>query len=448
LRLFRSLASRFTLASLLVLPAVLGLSGYMLDQAFQRSLTTAEKNRLNSQMYLLLGSIDISAGQPKLSQELNDPDFSRPGSGLYAWVHTPLGMQWQSPSVLFPTPSNLMPQVIEAGTQHFEEIRHSSQGRVFSLRFDVEWESKDGNLPIRLTIWRDSAIWNAELSTYRQQLGQWLGSLGIFIIFAQLLIMRWGLQPLKRLKDDIDKLRESSEQQLPGNYPSEIIPVTHSLNQVLANQSQQSERYKNTLNDLAHSLKTPLAVISGFAQQDPEFEKKLADPLRRMDEIISHQLNRASLGAKININHSIDLRQLCKRLITALGKVYGRDEKDFSLLIPADCRIQGEEADFMELMGNLLDNACKYGRRQVFVDAEEMDGQWVIRVEDDGPGVAGNQRQSILTRGQRADTANKGQGIGLAVAIDIVSAYSGSVEVGRSPILGGASFILTLPVQR
>ncbi|MBB6522957.1 ATP-binding protein [Pseudoteredinibacter isoporae] len=447
MRLFRSLASRFTLASLLVLPAVLGLSGYMLDQAFQRSLTSAEKNRLSSQMYMLLGSIDISDGQPKLSQELHDPGFSRPGSGLYAWIFTPEGMQWQSPSVLFPTPSDLKPERINAGKEHFQD-RIGDLGRVFSLSFDVEWESSDGNLPVRLIIWHDSTVWDAELRSYRQQLGQWLGSLGVFIILAQLLIMRWGLQPLKRLKSDIDKLRESPDEQLPGNYPSEIIPVTQSLNQVLANQTQQSERYKNTLNDLAHSLKTPLAVISGFAQQDPELEKKLADPLRRMDEIVSHQLSRASLGAKVNINRSINLRQLCKRLIAALGKVYDRDEKDFSLLIPADCLIQGEEADFMELMGNLLDNACKYGRRQVFVDAEEMDGQWVIRVEDDGPGVAGNQRQSILTRGQRADTANKGQGIGLAVAIDIVSAYSGSVEVGRSPILGGASFILTLPVQR
>lgn len=399
-------------------------------------------------MYLLLGSIDISGGQAKLSQELNDPDFSRPGSGLYAWVFTPEGMQWQSPSVLFPTPENLKPDNIVAGKQQFLELPHTSIGRVFSLSFDVEWENKDGNLPIRLTIWRDSTIWDAELRSYRQQLSQWLGSLGIFIIFAQLLIMRWGLQPLKRLKTDIDSLHESPGQQLPGNYPSEIIPVTHSLNQVLANQTQQSERYKNTLNDLAHSLKTPLAVISGFAQQDPELEKKLTEPLRRMDEIVSHQLSRASLGARVNINHNLDLRKLCKRLIKALAKVYDRDETDFSLLIPADCHIQGEEADFMELMGNLLDNACKYGRRQVFVDAEEMDGQWVIRIEDDGPGVAGNQRQSILSRGQRADTASTGQGLGLAVAIDIVSAYSGSVDVGRSPILGGASFILTLPVQR
>lgn len=419
----------------------------MLDQAFQRSLSTAENNRLNSQMYLLLGSIDISDGQPSLPEQLGDPDFSRPGSGLYAWIYTKNGMQWQSPSVLFDTPKSLNASDIQAGEEHFQELLETPLGRTFSLSFDIEWALSDGNLPIRVTIWHDSSIWGAELRSYRQQLSQWLGMLGIIIILAQALIMRWGLQPLKRLKIDLDQLQEEQQGQLPGGYPAEIQPVTNSLNQVLANQQQQSERYKNTLNDLAHSLKTPLAVISGVAQQDPELEKKLTDPLRRMDEIVSHQLNRASIGAKTNINQTIDLRRLCKRLIGALGKVYQRDDRDFSLLIPANCNIQGDESDFMELMGNLLDNACKYGSRQVFVDAEEVDSQWIIRVEDDGPGVAGNQRNSILDRGQRADTANKGQGIGLAVVIDIISAYNGSLEVGRSPILGGASFILSLPIQ-
>ncbi|MCV6615342.1 MAG: ATP-binding protein [Cellvibrionaceae bacterium] len=447
MRLFKSLASRFILASLLLMPLVLGLSGYMLDQAFQRSLSAAEKNRLNSQMYFLLGAINIKNGQPSLPHLLDEPDFNRPGSGLYAWVFTDKGLQWQSPSVLFDTPSQLSADNLEAGQQTFTELLETPLGRAFSLSFDVEWETGDNALPLRLVIWHDSNFWSSELRSYRQQLGQWLGILGIFIIIAQLLIMRWGLQPLQRLKRDLDHLKDSPDGQLPRDYPSEIIPVTRSLNLVLDNQQQQRERYKNTLNDLAHSLKTPLAVISGFAQQDPQLEQKLSEPLKRMDEIVSHQLSRASLGSKVNINQAIDLRKLCKRLISALTKVYQRQEQDFSLLIPPDCHIHGDESDFMELMGNLLDNACKYGERQVFVDAEKIDTQWVIRIEDDGPGVAGNHRNVILDRGQRADTASAGQGIGLAVVIDIISAYGGSLEVGRSPILGGASFILTLPVQ-
>ena len=418
----------------------------MLDQAFQRSLTTAEKHRLNSQMYLLLGAIEIVEGQPTLPGQLDDPDFSRPDSGLYAWVYTNSGLQWQSPSVLFETPNDVATNDIQAGEQKFQNLLGTPLGRAFSLSFDVEYEVASGALPIRLIVWHDSSIWTAELLSYRQQLGQWLGSLGIFIILAQLLIMKWGLQPLKHLKTDLDNIDEQINTQLADNYPAEIKPITRSLNQVLANQQQQSERYKNTLSDLAHSLKTPLAVISGYAQQDPVLESKLSEPLRRMDEIVSHQLGRASLGAKININQNIEIKPLCKRIINALAKVYNRDERDFSILIPANCFLHGDESDFMELMGNLLDNACKYGKRQVFIEVEEADTNLSIRIEDDGPGVAGNHRNSILQRGQRADTANKGQGIGLAVVIDIISAYGGSMDVERSQILGGASFVISLPM--
>jgi len=428
------------------MPVILGVSGYMLDQAFQRSLSTAEKYRLNSQMYLLLGAIEIVDGQPTLPEQLDDPDFSRPSSGLYGWVYTNDGLQWQSPSVLFPTPQKFDTSNIKAGEQKFNNLLGTPLGRAFSLSFDVEYEIAGEVLPIRLIVWHDSSIWSAELVSYRQQLGQWLGSLGIFIILAQLLIMKWGLQPLKHLKSDLDNLDENIYTQLADNYPAEIKPVTRSLNQVLANQQQQSERYKNTLGDLAHSLKTPLAVISGYAQQDPELQAKLSDPLRRMDEIVNHQLNRASLGAKVNVNQSIELKPLCKRIINALTKVYGREDRDFSLLVPANCFLHGDESDFMELMGNLLDNACKYGKRQVFIEVEENDANWIIRIEDDGPGVAGNRRNSILQRGQRADTANKGQGIGLAVVIDIISAYGGSMDVERSQVLGGASFVISLPI--
>lgn len=439
-----SLASRFVLASLVLLPLLIGLSGYMLDQAFQRSLITAEHDRLNSQVYLLLGALEIVDGQPQLPEQLHEPKFSQTDSGLYGWVFTRSQLQWQSPSVLFPTPVELDGTNIKGGQSEYKVMGVGNLGRVFSLSFDAEWELHDVTLPLRIYVWHDSSNYDGELSSYRQQLWQWLGSLGLGFLIAQLLIMRWGLQPLNRLKGDLDKLKDQQEPQLPSGYPAEIQPVTNSLNQVLASQQRQNERYKNTLGDLAHSLKTPLAVISGFAQQDPELQKKLQEPLQRMDEIVSHQLARASLGSKGNLNNAVSLQPLCQRLLGALEKVYRRSSGDFLLDIPPNCMVQGDDSDFMEMLGNLLDNACKYGRRQLIISAEQRGKSWFLYIEDDGPGVPELKRATILERGQRADTATAGQGIGLAVVIDIISAYGGSLQIDRSDRLGGACFTLSL----
>lgn len=432
------------MASLVFLPLLLGLSGYGLDQAFQRSLITAENDRLKSQVYLLLGALEIIDGQPQLPPPRTESRFSQADSGLYGWIFTRSQVQWQSPSVLFPTPVEMNGQNINAGQSSFMQMDTATLGKVFSLSFDVEWELDDTSLPIRIYVWHDTSNYNGELSSYRQQLWQWLGSLGLGFLISQLLIMRWGLLPLNRLKGDIDDLTDQQQPQLPGGYPAEIQPVTDSLNQVLSNQQQQGERYKNTLSDLAHSLKTPLAVISGYSQQDPELEKKLREPLQRMDEIVSHQLARATISNKGNLNKAVYLKPLIQRLLGALEKVYHRNRGDFLIDIPENCALQGDESDFMEMLGNLLDNAFKYGNRQVLISAERRGDCWYIYIEDDGKGVPELMRATVLERGQRADTAKAGQGIGLAVVIDIISAYGGSLQVDRSHRLGGACFTLSL----
>ncbi len=243
---------------------------------------------------------------------------------------------------------------------------------------------------------------------------------------------------------------EEGLQQLPGAYPAEIQPVTDNLNRVLRSERAQRERYRNTLSDLAHSLKTPLAVIRGQLENKQHISAEslahaIDEQVSRMSAIVDHQLRRASAQVtQANRSSSVQVKPLVERLARAMQKVYQSKSVQLRLDIGEHLVFHGDEADLMELLGNLIDNACKYGRHSVAISAQQQGRDLVVSVEDDGPGVEADVQQTILTRGARADTATPGQGIGLAVAVDILSSYGGSIDIFRSK-LSGAGFTIRIP---
>lgn len=444
-----SLQGRLFLATLILLPVFLSASGYLLDRAFQQNLRSSESAQLQTQLYILLGATEWQDGKLWLPDELPEPKFSAVDSDLYAQISN--GQQnilWRSLSQEYiDTPPPTDTQALHTGEETFAKIHSEDTVNhdYYSYRYDAIWETDQGKeQPLRFEIFHRTNEYNNKLRQYRQQLMLSLLLLSVGLISTQLIITRWGLQPLSLLARNLKNLSSNEAGQLEGHYPAEIQPVTDSLNHVLTTEKNQRERYKNTLGDLAHSLKTPLTVIQGELQnQSTQNNKVIEEQLQRMNDIIRHQLQRAVISSPNGLRNKTAVTPIIERLCAAMKKVY--QDKNLTIEINSDkaltCNFDSQ--DLFELLGNLIENACKYGRNHVRITTEKNEQSLIISIEDNGDGVPEEFQQDILKRGARADTARPGQGIGLSVATDIVSAYNGSIRCDKSD-LGGARFILEL----
>ncbi len=201
---------------------------------------------------------------------------------------------------------------------------------------------------------------------------------------------------------------------------------------------------------MAHSLKTPLAVLRGRVRgqiAEPELEQTLDEQLTRMEQVVSYQLQRAVSGQQRGLHRRTPLAPAAQRLASALQKVYRDKQVDFKASLAPDLEFPGEEQDLLELLGNLLENAFKYCHRRVRVSAHQEAQNLIITILDDGPGIPADERVRVLQRGQRLDSLQPGQGIGLAVAADIVESYGGKLEIEQAEDeMGGARFCLRLPL--
>lgn len=270
----------------------------------------------------------------------------------------------------------------------------------------------------------------------------------IYAGFALLLLWttRWGLGSLTRMQRQLDEIRQQRRSQLSQDFEQELLPLTSSLNELLANERQQTQRYQNSMNDLAHSLKTRLALIQATMAEEQlsnGARRNLDDQVQLMDQIIQYHLRRAVTGRQLLSNKGCDPVPVVQKLLATMAKVY--QHKRILLRFEHDDALSfaGEPDDLFELMGNLLDNAHKFAISEIHL-ALRQQAQWLqITLEDDGPGISPSQREQVLKRGVRADSSN-GQGIGLSVCSEIIASYQGAISISDSE-LGGACFTLLLP---
>ena len=450
-----SISARLLVASALLLPLFLGLTGFFLDNAFQRSLMAAEDARLRTHLYLLFSVAELpNIRTRKVNLEmptvLMEPDFERLNSGLYAYIYNEeKELIWRSNSAaLMDAPTNdrfaeqsTVGQLIVQEETHDESLR-------FSAHYDVIWEDARGKgHPFRFAVTHDGDAFLAELKAYRNQLWRWLGAAGLLLLLAQTVILRWGLRPLSKLARALKAMQSGDTRNIAGEHPRELQRIVDNLNLVLAREEALRQRYRNSLSDLAHSLKTPLAVLQGKVNQDSsdgDLQQTLAEQVTRMNQVVTYQLQRAVSSQQQGLNQRIDVEQVVQRLVAALQNVYRDKQVDCQTSVNNSLFV-GDEQDLLELLGNLLENAFKYCHRQVRLEARTEQQQLVISISDDGAGIPIDQQERILQRGQRLDTTQPGQGIGLAVSADIIASYGGQLHIDRSS-LGGAAFILTLPI--
>ena len=452
-----SLSGRFLFASAILLPVFLGLTGFFLERAFSNSLYEAEIEKLKVQIYLLLGAAEIDQNALYLPDVLQEPKYAQLNSGLYGVVlNHEMEPQWVSPSAQLLELDKLMVlnESWEPGEGSFGDIRlkQSSTGEhaLFYYTYPVLWEVSNGvEVPLKFVVFSSKRAFLAVLAQYQAYLWVWLSAVAIFLLISQGIIMRWGLKPLKRLAADLGDIEDGKASHLKGHYPKEVENVTQNLNQLLDSERQQRERYYNTLGDLAHSLKTPLAVMrAAVPGEHSDYSALVSEQVERMDQIVGHQLQRAQSRSHHGLLKPITLLPIVERLTRALNKVYRDARIQVDISETSFCRV--DEADLLELLGNVMDNACKCSNGTVRVSCESLSESGkrfqIIRVEDNGPGIPEAERRFILERGARADTVNTGQGIGLAVVVDIISSYQGGIDVQDSD-LGGALFALSLPME-
>lgn len=441
-----SLYKRLLIATGVALIAFLGITGLVLDAAFRDSAEAALRDRLQGHVYALLAAAELNArtGGLRLPASLPDARFSRPGSGLYAAVFGS-GFHWRSDSVL----GVELPWVrhLEPGEVRFAGPISTPQGAVYRLAYGVAWETGEGELhPFTFNVIEDLTRYSAQVSRFRQTLWFWLGASALLLVILQVLLLRWSLRPLRRISRELHAVESGEQGELEGRYPVELAGFKQHLNRFLAVERERLARYRHTLSDLAHSLKTPLAVLRGGLESEhlADREKaRLREQVDRMDDIVAWRLKRAARAGGRTLGVTTPVAPVADQLVRALEKVHAERGIDLTTDVSDNARFPGEEGDLYELLGNLLDNAFKWADGSVHLHAAGEPGL-VLVVADDGPGIEPDRVDELLRRGQRGDELKPGQGLGLAMVDEIVRSCDGTLDIGRSSS-GGCRVRVELP---
>ena len=441
-----SLRLRLVLLATVVLATALSLVGWALDSAFHDSSEASLQARMESMVYLMLAATDVNDdGSLDLQADLGDPRLGQPGSGFYAQIEGPFN-QLRSPSAVginFPG----LPSVA-AGNRQFSAPTDTTP--FYSFQYGVAWELPDGDLvAVAVLVLTDPQEFRRELKAFRAGLSRSLGATGVILVLAQLLFLALGMRPLKQITHDIAGIESGNLQRLKGSYPKELDPMVRNLNHLLETEKANQARYQNALDSLAHSLKTPLSVIRSSLPVDTSTkEKAIENSVDDMQHLIATRLQRAAASTRSSMAQGVDVKTQADRLVASLQRVYSHKMINIDATIESGLVFYGENRDLMEVLGNLLDNACKYGQGQVLVRAatlEDADPRIGIHicVEDNGDGIAEGDREQLLQRGVRGDERVEGSGLGLAIVVEVVNAYKGEISIGESS-LGGTAVNVTL----
>jgi two-component system sensor histidine kinase PhoQ len=440
-----SLRARLILAASLVLAVFIIVAGYALDKAFVESAQQSLRNNLDNQMTFLLASADVkNADDIDMPTRMLETKFSLPSSGLYAVILNHKGkVVWKSLStvgVRIPAALQLPP-----GEQTLKQV-NKGPDQFYIKSYGINWFTNNSQVALTFNVITDLQDFHRQISGYRKTLWGWLIALALLLLLAQLVVLVWGLRPLRRVSKEINAIETGRQARINALYPSEIQRLTDNINGLLEHEHKQQTRYRNALADLAHSLKTPLAVLNGAINEVPQLStrEQLQEQIQRMDHIVAHQLQRAATAGGSPARKSIALEPVVNQLCRALLKVYQEKHIRFEPHLGEDVKLRVDEGDLMEVLGNILDNACKWCQQRVRIDVKLANSRATISVTDDGPGIAQSQVDLILQRGGRVDENKPGQGIGLSVVVDIIEAYKGKLSIDPGP-LGGSVFRFDLP---
>jgi two-component system sensor histidine kinase PhoQ len=464
-----SLQARSLLAAGVVLVAFLGLTGIALDQAIYQTLLNTLHDRLQNYAYAYLAKSDVSrAGRWTPPDTSPEQRFDNLGSGLYAGLVGPVEVDgvrrdnWRSQSAYAITDLPQFDTTLEPGTDRFTTTPvPGAGGKVYVYSIGVAWEMPNretllpgekykGPVLLTLHIAENVANLQAQRAVFRRSLVFTFGGLVIGLLLLLLGLVRWILQPTRQIATELGRVERGEQEQLSMDYPLELKRLARSINDFIDSERNNLKRYRNTLADLAHSLKTPLAVVRSQLESDAddkEFRWTVLEQIGRMDQLVAYQLSRAATSGHSTFAAPVRIGPHAEEIVSGLEKVYSAKNILCEFDIDPRAQFYGEEGDLLELLGNLLENAFKWTRHRVLLTARVIPGPvgarrngLILMVEDDGPGIPEDKVEHLLQRGVRGDERVQGHGIGLSIVQDLLKAYHGSLAVTRSENLGGAAF--------
>lgn len=434
-----SLSRRILLSATLVLLIFIVGIALTLDRAFHDSARLGVQDRMLARLLMLMGDAEVEEnGELDMPTNLLDTEFSRPNASTYGYIiDRTKTIAWQSTSALNKEFPEL--ELLDKGVRDFRQIDINGESH-FIYRFGVAWKTEAGSYPLTFNVITDTVLFDAQVERYREDLWGWLSIMAILLLIAQMLVLHWGLQPMRRVSIELAAIESGEQENVNGVYPRELKLLTDSINSLINHERKQQKRYRNGLADLAHSLKTPLAILQGAAiahnNNEQDKEKTIREQIERMDNIIQYQLRRAATAGSSPGMRLIMLEPVVDRIVNTVQKAYHDKNPEITKEIGKSISLRIDEGDLMELLGNLIDNAFKWCDQAIHLSAKQNHDHVVIQVKDDGSGIQQQEIDRILERGVRADQSIPGHGIGLAIVRDIIQVYGGELFIEKNDPAG------------
>jgi signal transduction histidine kinase len=420
----------------------LTIAGAGLTVLFERHVTRTIADDLDIHLKQLLAGIDVDPqGNLVMSRPPADPRFADPLSGLYWQLSDDRGQLLRSRS-LWDTTLKLPADELAAGDLHHHEVVGPGQARLLVAERIVLLTVGDRRVPVRVAVAADLARVEAVTSDFAKDLAIALGLLGLVLAIATSIQVGLGLRPLAALRRGVADIRSGRRQHLPAAVPAEVRSLVEEVNALLDGQEKEIERSRSRAADLAHGLKTPLAALAADAARLRERgEAAIAQDIEAVGDAMSRHVDRELARARVRgavrrrAGVSTALAPLVQSLIATLARTPAGARVAFEPRIADSVQIPLDRTDLAEVLGNLLENAARHATAKVLISASLADGP-SIAIEDDGPGIAPEQRQRMLERGARLDERGDGAGLGLAIVQDVLGAYGWRLDLAQSE-LGG-----------
>ena len=455
----RSLRFRLLSATLAALVLALVLAGVLLGSLFREHVMRQFETVLTQQLDQLTARLEFdAAGQPQIdATRLSDPRWQKPYSGLY-WQLDRVGADGVGRSAelrsrsLWDTALTLPPDALADGAVHVHESRGPQDAPLMMVERTVRTADRT-DAAWRLIVAGDMQETAQAIARFTGVLAASLLALGVLLVLAALAQVAVGLSPLRAMQRALTQVHEGRSPRLEGRFPAEVQPLIDDFNGVLDRNAEVVARARTQAGNLAHALKTPLAVLAHAADTEGPREE-LAGRVREQVALsrrhIDWHLARARVAASQRLPGQ---RTPVAPLLAGLVRVMDRVHADRGLAVhlepvAQDLAFAGEEQDLQEMVGNLLDNACLWARRRVTLGAQREADRLVIAVEDDGPGIAPDRRAAVLARGVRLDETTPGSGLGLAIVADLVALYGGTLALEEGAGGGGLRARINLPAGR
>ena len=445
----RSLRARLVIGAFIWITVGVTAAGIFISALFRQHATELTDSEMRGHLDELASLIDVSPqGQPELYRTLSDPRFSQMGSG-YSWQVSRAGERLiKSTSVA----SDVLP--IPSDTLANGEMRKLivPNGSANLIVYETLFSPVSGSDPLRLQVNIDSGIVDRILRTFNISLATSLVLLAVALSTAAALQVVFGLQPMTRLARALRAIRSGRATHLPRSFPLEVQPVVDDLNSLIDVNGQMVVRARAQAGNLAHALKTPLAVLADEADRleqrgQGEAAQIILQQCQRMQRQIDYQIARARAAASRSVpGVNAPLPPAVANIVSAMKRLYAAKNLEFDVTIDPDCIAMCDPMDLNEMLANLIDNACKWSTKRVATTGtvDRAANQAVIAVEDDGPGLPLEAREMVFQIGQRLDERVPGSGLGLPIVRDLAQLYGGEIRLEDSP-LGGLRAVLRLP---